>query len=111
MAKINIRIAQDGTIVPVEEINLDQVTNTQLIQEMVSSGQIQAPAQGHEYRLAGKNNEILTETVTLKEAGFKDGDTVTLLDKGIGANFDGSGTDADDGPYVDDDSDIDDGPL
>ncbi len=87
MAKINIRIAQDGTIVPVEEINLDQVTNTQLIQEMVSSGQIQAPAQGHEYRLAGKNNEILTETVTLKEAGFKDGDTVTLLDKGIGASY------------------------
>ena len=87
MDKIIIRIAQDGTTVPVEEIDLGQVTNTQLIQEMVSSGQIQPPAHGHEYRLAGKNNEILTETVTLKEAGFKDGDTVTLLDKGIGASY------------------------
>jgi len=87
MSKITIRIAQDGTTVPVEEIDLGQVTNTQLIQELVSSGQIQAPANGHEYRFAGKNNEILTENTTLKEAGFKDGDTITLLDKGLGADY------------------------
>lgn len=87
MAHITVRIAQDGTTVPVEEIDLGQVTNTQLIQEMVNSGQIPAPAGGHEYRLAGKNNEILTETITLEKAGFKDGDTITLLDKGLGADY------------------------
>ena len=87
MAKINVRIAQDGTVVPVEQIDLDQVSNTQLIQEMVASGQVPAPAGGHEYRLAGKNNEILTETTTLKDAGFKDGDTVTLLDKCMAASY------------------------
>lgn len=87
MSKITIRIAQNGTMVPIEEVDLGQVTNTQLIQELVSSEQIQTPANGHEYRLAGKNNEILTKAITLKEAGFKNGDTITLLDKGIGASY------------------------
>lgn len=100
MAKINVRVAQDGTIVPIEEIDLDQVSNTQLIQEMVSSGQIPAPAGGHEYRLAGKNNEILTDTTTLKDAGFKDGDTITLLDKGMAASsyYDSENDPADNDP-------------
>ena len=104
MSNVTIRIAHEGTNVPVEKIDLGQVTNIQLIQELVNSGQIQAPAAGHEYRLAGKDNEVLNETVILKEAGFKDGDTITLLDKTIGSscydyisNVTGDGTDTDDG--------------
>ena len=87
MSNVTIRIAHEGTNVPVEKIDLSQVTNIQLIQELVNSGQIQAPAAGHEYRLAGKDNEVLNETVILKEAGFKDGDTITLLDKTLGASY------------------------
>lgn len=87
MESINIRQALDGTIIPVEEIDLSQVTVKNLIDELVASGQLSAPALHHEYRLTGKNNEIITDNVTLKEAGIQNGDTVTLLDKAIGASY------------------------
>ena len=85
--KLIISIAQTGATVPVEEIDLGQITNTALIQELIRSGQIPAPEAGHQYRFTGKQNEILTDTVTLKDAGFKDGDTITLVDKAIAADY------------------------
>lgn len=84
--KINVFIARTGETIPVEEID-GQVTNVTLIQELINSGQIAAPQGGHQYRLTGKQNEILSDTVTLQEAGFKDGDTITLVDKAIAASY------------------------
>lgn len=85
--KINVFIARTGETVPVEEIDLGQVTNVTLIQELINSGQIAAPQGGSQYRLIGKQNEILSDTVTLQEAGFKDGDTITLVEKALAASY------------------------
>ena len=84
--KLTVLIAQTGATVPVEEIDLGQVTNTALIEELIRSGQIPAPEAGHQC-FTGKQNEILSDTVTLKEAGFKDGDTITLVDIAIAASY------------------------
>ena len=86
MSKINVNIASTGAIVPAEEINFGQVTLALLIQELIRSGRLSAPQAGHQYRFVGKQNEILEDTVTLKEAGFNDGDTITLVDKAIAAS-------------------------
>jgi len=85
--KIKVIIAKTGETIPVEEIDLGQVTNVTLIQELINSGQIAAPQGGSQYRLIGKQNEILSDTVTLQEAGFKDGDTITLVEKAIAASY------------------------
>ena len=85
--KINVNVASTGAMVPAEEIDFGQVTLATLIQELIRSGQIPAPQTGHQYRFVGKQNEILEDTVTLKEAGFNDGDTITLVDKALAADY------------------------
>ena len=85
MARLNIIICSDGSSVPVEEIQFGDFTVNQLIQEVVNSGQVPEAKPGHEYRLTGPNNEILNGSVTLDKAGLKDGDTVNLLEKTMGA--------------------------
>ena len=77
------------------QTNFDQTTIGQLKQELITTGQINAPQPGHEYRIAGKNNEILSDNVSLKDAGFKSGDSATLLDKGLAAYWDQENDDAD----------------
>ena len=84
--KINILIGANGTMIPVEEID-DQVTTNVLINELINSGQIPAPEPGHQYRFTGKQNEILTDTLSLREAGFKDGDTLMFVEKAPAASY------------------------
>lgn len=85
MAKLSIIVGSNGNTVPVEQIELGEITVNQLIQELVRSGQVPELARGHEYRLTGPNNEILNGSNTLANSGIKDGDTINLLDKTTGA--------------------------
>lgn len=94
---IKVIIASNGTVIPVEAE--EQATNAQVINELVNSGQVPAPQPGHKYYFADKANPVEMETRTLSEMGFKDGDTVTLLDKGEAASYyDAENDDADNDP-------------
>jgi len=94
---IKVIIASNGTVIPVEAE--EQATNAQVINELVNSGQVSAPQPGHKYYFADKANQVEMETKTLSEMGFKDGDTITLLDKGEAASYyDTENDDADNDP-------------
>ncbi|MBQ6203966.1 MAG: hypothetical protein IJK46_07725 [Prevotella sp.] len=87
MSKINVNIASTGAMVHADELDFGQITPALLIQELIRINELSAPQPGHQYRFVGKQNEILEGSVTLKEAGFNDGDTITLVDKAIAASY------------------------
>lgn len=86
MAKLLIKIASDSTIIPINGVDLVGQTNVGLIDELIAAGHLPPPQSSSvQYHLAGKNGQILVDKVTLKEAGFGDGDEILLLTKGHGA--------------------------
>ena len=85
MASIILKMGVSGVTVPVNDIKLDQVTNTELISQMVASGIVPALPSDEEYLVIGKNNQPLKDTASLAELGFNDGDTITIAVKPKGA--------------------------
>ena len=85
MASIILKMGVSGVTVPVNDIKLDQVTNTELISQMVASGIAPALPSDEEYLVIGKNNQPLKDTASLAELGFNDGDTITIAVKPKGA--------------------------
>ncbi len=84
MAELSLKIGNTGETVPVNDLELDQVTNVELIAGLVSSGMV-PDVPGKEYKLIGKDNFPVVDTATLAELGFNDGDTVTIVAKPAGA--------------------------
>ena len=86
MANITLDIANTGEQVPVNDVNLNSVTNTGLISDALSAGIVQPLGADMEYKMVGKTNMPITETGTLASLGFVDGDTIKIVAKPKGAN-------------------------
>ena len=84
MAELTLKISNTGETIPVNDLELDQVTNTELISQLVSNGMV-PEVPGKVYKMVGKNNQPVEETATLAELGVNDGDTVTVIAKPEGA--------------------------
>jgi hypothetical protein len=85
MANVTLNIANTGEQVPVNDVNLDSVTNTELITNAVSAGIFPSLGDGMEYKMVGKTNTPITDTATLALLGFVDGDTIKVVAKPKGA--------------------------
>jgi hypothetical protein len=93
MAKITLDIANTGEQVLVE-LDLDSVTNTELIYGAISEGIIPSEYKYNSHILKvpeelmpiliSKNNMRITETATLATLGFVDGDTIKVFTKPSG---------------------------
>ena len=86
MAKITLDIANTGEQVPVNDVDLGTVTNTLLLNELVSAGQVPSLGDNMEYKMVGKTNMPITETATLSSLGFVEGDIIKVVAKPKGAN-------------------------
>ena len=83
-AELTLRIGNTGEIIPVNDLDLDQVTNEELLSQLAASGMVLVE-QGKKYRIIGNNNQPITETATLSSLGIEDGQTVTIVAKPEGA--------------------------
>ena len=86
MAELTLKIGNTGETIPVNDLELDQVTNTELVSQLVSNGMV-PEVPGKVYKVVGKNNQPVEETATLADLGFTDGDTVTVIAKPEGARI------------------------
>jgi len=87
MAKIILAIANTGETVPVDDVDLASVTNTEILTSAVSGGILPRLNPDEEYKMIGKTNMPITEPATLASLGFVDGDTIKVVAKPIGAIF------------------------
>lgn len=87
MAEITIRISNTGENIPTTDIPLDEVTNDELLAQLVECGFIDDnDLYGcHCWRVLDSDRCPVLETVTLAEIGIKDGDTLTIMAKPNGA--------------------------
>lgn len=83
MANLTIILPHTHEEIPVFDVDFSQVTNTDLINELIKSGLIEAPApfSGSTYELVvpGFGIALGLETKTLEELGVKDGEKIKLL--------------------------------
>ena len=84
MAELTLKIGNTGETIPVNDLELDQVTNEELLSQLASSGMVPVE-EGKKYRIIGPNNQPITETATLSSLGITDGQTVTIVAKPEGA--------------------------
>jgi hypothetical protein len=81
MANITLDVLNTGEQIPVTDIDLDSVTNTELIYSAIKYGIIPSELYGNMPKLKNKNNMPITETATLATLGFVDGDTIHIVIK------------------------------
>ena len=83
MADLTIILPHTHEEIPVYDVDFSQVTNTNLINELIKSGIIEplAPFSGGTYELVvpGSGIALGLETKTLEELGVKDGEKIKLL--------------------------------
>lgn len=84
MAELTLKIGNTGETIPVNDLELDQVTNEELLAQLAASGMVPVNA-GEKYRIIGPNNQPITERATLASLGITDGQTVTIISKPEGA--------------------------
>lgn len=97
MAKVDVRTAWDGSGFELEDVDLDQITNRDLILQMVDAGamipesQLPPAADGtpQVYSLVDKAGVKVDpdEIKTLTQFGFVDGDTIRIIHRGGGATI------------------------
>lgn len=95
MAKVDVRTTWDGAGFELEDVDLDQITNKDLIQQMIDAGvmvpesQLPQAADGTPtvYSLIDKAGVKVEpdEIKTLTQLGFVDGDTIRIIQRGGGA--------------------------
>ena len=73
----NLTLIIDQYRIPVNDLELEQVTNYDIICQLVANG-IVPEVPGKVYKMVGKNNQVVEETATLAELGFTAGDTVRV---------------------------------
>lgn len=95
MAKVDVRTAWDGSGFELEDVDLDQITNKDLIDQMIEAGmmvpesQLPQAADGTptKYSLVDKAGVKVEPDVikTLTQLGFVDGDLIRIIQRGGGA--------------------------
>ena len=86
MANITLEIATTGERISVSDINLDIITNRELLTEVIEAGFVPPDDVGSGYRIIGKGNYPIHETATLAELGFYDGDVIRIIAKVIASS-------------------------
>ena len=89
-AELTIVLPNTHEEIPLSEVDFSQVTNTELINQLIASGNVSAPAAGTNYELVipGSGTALGLETKTLEELGVKDGEKIKLLASGQNASTD-----------------------
>ena len=92
--KIDVKTTWDGAGFELEDVNLEQITNRDLIQQMIDAGIIVPESQFPRtadntptvYSLIDKAGVKVEpdEVKTLAELGFTDGDTIRIINRGSG---------------------------
>ena len=87
MATLTIVLPNTHEEIPLSEVDFSQVTNTELINQLIASGTIPSPADGTNYELVipGSGQALGLDTKTLEELGVKDGEKIKLLASGQNA--------------------------
>ena len=83
-AQISLKVSNTGEVIPVNDIELDQVTNSELIEQLVANGLV-PEVPGKVYKMIGDNNQPVEDVATLAALGVQDGATVTVVAKPEGA--------------------------
>ena len=86
-ANLTIVLPNTHEEIPLSEVDFSQVTNTELINQLIASGTIPSPADGTNYELVipGSGQALGLDTKTLEELGVKDGEKIKLLASGQNA--------------------------
>ena len=89
MAKVGVKTTWDGAVFELEDVDLEQITNRDLIQQMIDAGcmepESQLPSAADNtltaYSLIDKAGVRVEpdEVKTLAEIGFTDGDTIRII--------------------------------
>ncbi len=95
MAKVDVKTTWDGSGFELEDVELDQITNRDLIHQMIDAEvmpreeELPRSADGTPtvYSLIDKAGVKVEpdEVKTLAELGFSDGDTIRIIQRGGGA--------------------------
>lgn len=87
MASIKLVLASTAEDFQVNDVNMESVTNTELLNEAVANGVFPPAGADMTYALVGKDGKpIAAETTkTLAEIGYKDGDNIKVLSVAKGA--------------------------
>ena len=85
MASIKLVFASTGEEFPVNDLDMDSVTNNELLEGAVSNNVFPPAGAGYEYKLVGKDGKPISDNKPLSELGFNDGDTIKVLPVAIGA--------------------------
>lgn len=95
MAKVDVKTTWDGAGFELEDVDLEQITNRDLIQQMIDAGvmvpESQLPRAADNtptvYSLIDKAGVKVEpdEVKTLAQLGFTDGDTIRIIQRGGGA--------------------------
>ena len=83
MAKITLAFGSTGETVPVNDVDLGSVTNTEILTSAVSGGILPGLGTDMEYKMISKTNMPITESATLALLGFVDGDTIKVVAKPV----------------------------
>lgn len=85
MAELTL-ILRFGERIPISEIDLNSVTNAQLIEALIQVEILEKPdiSQYSWYHLFDKDENPIYEVDTLSNLGFKDVDSILILKKPIG---------------------------
>ena len=86
MANITLEIANTGEKVPVKDVDLGSITNTEILTGAVNEKILPPPRENEGYKMVSKTNMPIIETATLASLGFVDGDTIKVVAKPEGAN-------------------------
>lgn len=85
MASITLDFANTGEKLPVNDVDLESITNEELIDAAVANGGIKKPDEGMAYKVIGKDSTPVMDKATMASLGFVDGDTVKVVAKPAGA--------------------------
>lgn len=85
MASITLEVANTGEKIPVNDLDLEAVTNEELVEAAITNDILKKPEAGMEYKLIGKSNAPIIDKANLSSLGFVDGDTIKIVAKPVGA--------------------------
>ncbi len=84
MANLKILEASSGSETPLEDVDLS-ITNKDLIDGLIDGGVLRSLTGGQQHLLVGNDNSVSSDTKSLQELGFTDGDTIKVVTKDVGA--------------------------
>lgn len=79
MATLFIKLAWSGAVIEISDVNLENITNTELIAELIAENVLRATLNCDKYFLIKGCLPITEDNKTLKEIGFTDGETITIF--------------------------------